>query len=116
MKQKIFRARSLGRIVTQALGDEVFLLTVLKALDRPLDVLGRHHSARITVALNLQRGHFQRAHAKRVNINGGRETTGDCVHSDSTVLRCNEVYVLDVLSIRLHMMINCIRRYTTNFN
>lgn len=116
MKQQLFRAWSLRQIMTEALSYKVLLLAFFETLDRPLNVLGRHHCAGIAIALDLQRRHFQRTHAERVDVDGGRETAFDLVDRHGAVLRRDEVHILDVLPTRLHVMINCIRRYTTNFN
>lgn len=116
VKQKLFRAGPLRGIVTQALWDEVFLLSFLEALNRPLNVFWCHHRAGVAVPLDLKRCHLQSAHAERVDVDGRCERAGNRIHGDRTILWCDKVHVLDVLSTRLHMVINRIRRYTTNFN
>lgn len=102
--------------MTEALRDEILLLAVLDALDGPVNVLRRHHRAGITVTLNLQRCHLQSAHAKRVDVNGGREGAGNCVDSHGSVLRRDKVHVLDVLPARFYVVVDRIGRYTTDFN
>lgn len=96
--------------MTEALGDEVLLLSLLETLDRPLDVLGGDHRAGVAVALDLQRRHLEGAHAERVDVDGGREAAGDGVDCNGAILGRDEVHVLDILPTRLHMMIYCIGR------
>lgn len=72
MEKQLLGARALSQVVTQALVDEVLLLAVLETLDGPMNVLLCDHCAGIAVTLNLKRGHLQRAHAEREDVDGGR--------------------------------------------
>lgn len=60
------------KISRQTLVDKVLLQWIVQRLDRAVDVVLRDQRAAVAVALYLQRGHFQGAHAKRVDVDGGR--------------------------------------------
>jgi len=64
--------RTFLEIGRQTLVDQVLLQRIVQRLNRAIDVVLRDQRATVAVALYLQRGHFQRAHAKSINVDGGR--------------------------------------------
>lgn len=73
MEEQVPRRRSQVRLRPQTGADKVALDGHLEPLDGALDLLLRHQVARVAVrALNLERRHFERAHAERVDVDGRR--------------------------------------------
>lgn len=64
--------RPLLEVGGQTLPDQVLLQRVVQRLDGPVDVVLRDQRAAVAVPLYFQGRHFQRAHAERVHVDGGR--------------------------------------------
>lgn len=68
VEQQLLGGWPVCRVLRETLAYEVLLQRVVQRVYRAVDVVLGDQSARVSVALDLQRGHLQRTHAERVDV------------------------------------------------